>query len=44
MAMASAVAAAAVSDVATSLVGGWECVATSYPAFGDDLARLQAGG
>jgi 3-phosphoshikimate 1-carboxyvinyltransferase len=44
MAMASAVAAAAVSDVAASFVGGWECVATSYPAFGDDLARLQAGG
>jgi 3-phosphoshikimate 1-carboxyvinyltransferase len=44
MAMAAAVAAAAVSDVATSFVGGWQCVATSYPAFGDDLARLQAGG
>jgi 3-phosphoshikimate 1-carboxyvinyltransferase len=40
IAMASAVAALA-ADGATT-VRGWEAVSTSYPAFLDDLARLQS--
>ena len=42
--MAAAVAAAAcpaAGDVTT--IAGWESVATSYPGFADDLARLRAG-
>ena len=42
MAMAAAIAATASSDGAPSVIGGWECVHTSYPAFSDDLAVLSA--
>ena len=40
MAMAAAVAATAASATAPSVIRGWECVETSYPAFSDDLASL----
>jgi 3-phosphoshikimate 1-carboxyvinyltransferase len=40
MAMAAAVAGTAAAGDATSLIRGWESVATSYPAFGDHLAML----
>jgi 3-phosphoshikimate 1-carboxyvinyltransferase len=43
MAMAAAVAASAATNRATSLIQGWESVATSYPAFSDDLANLANG-
>ena len=42
IAMAAAVAAL-VADGPTT-IDGWESVATSYPAFADDLAGLRAGG
>jgi 3-phosphoshikimate 1-carboxyvinyltransferase len=38
IAMAAAVAANAVDGAST--VGGWPAVASSYPGFADDLARL----
>jgi 5-enolpyruvylshikimate-3-phosphate synthase len=43
MAMAAAVAGAACPSTsqATTVVG-WESVATSYPTFADDLARLRS--
>jgi 3-phosphoshikimate 1-carboxyvinyltransferase len=40
MAMAAAVAGSAAAGESTSLIRGWESVATSYPAFGDDLEML----
>lgn len=43
MAMAAAVAATAAAGTAPSVVRGWECVATSYPAFSEDLAALAVG-
>ena len=42
IAMAAAVAAL-VADGPTT-IDGWESVATSYPAFADDLAGLRSGG
>ena len=43
MAMAAAVAAAACPEYeGVTTITGWESVATSYPAFADDLARLRA--
>ncbi len=43
MAMAAAVAAAAGPSTGTTVISGWEAVATSYPGFGDTLARLARG-
>jgi 3-phosphoshikimate 1-carboxyvinyltransferase len=40
MAMAAAVAAAAADRGAKSVISGWDCVSTSYPAFEDDLHNL----
>jgi len=41
MAMAAAVAGAACGGAAgTTVISGWESVATSYPGFGDTLDRL----
>ncbi|MGO9341752.1 MAG: 3-phosphoshikimate 1-carboxyvinyltransferase [Acidimicrobiales bacterium] len=40
MAMAAAVAALAAEHGATSVITGWDCVSTSYPAFEDDLDNL----
>jgi cytidylate kinase len=40
MAMAAAVAALAAAPGEQSLITGFDAVATSYPAFADDLARL----
>jgi 3-phosphoshikimate 1-carboxyvinyltransferase len=42
MAMAAAVAATASTESASSVISGWECVQTSYPAFSHDLAVLAA--
>jgi 3-phosphoshikimate 1-carboxyvinyltransferase len=43
MAMAAAVAGAACPGLGSvTTVGGWEAVATSYPGFAEDLARLTA--
>jgi 3-phosphoshikimate 1-carboxyvinyltransferase len=41
MAMAAAVAASAAVGDATSVVRGWDCVSTSYPAFEADLDKLE---
>jgi 3-phosphoshikimate 1-carboxyvinyltransferase len=40
-----AMTAAIAAQVSTSpvVIGGWECVETSYPGFMDDLATLQGG-
>ena len=40
MAMAAAVAASACTGPGTSIISGWESVATSYPGFADTLQRL----
>jgi 3-phosphoshikimate 1-carboxyvinyltransferase len=41
MAMAAAMAgAASPAGTGVTTITGWECVATSYPGFADDLARL----
>ena len=45
MAMAAAIAGAACPAWGEpSVITGWETVATSYPGFTDDLARLRADG
>ena len=43
MAMAAAVAASACTGPGTSIISGWESVATSYPGFADTLQRLTGG-
>ena len=43
MAMAAAVAASACTGPGTSIISGWESVATSYPGFADTLDRLTGG-
>jgi 3-phosphoshikimate 1-carboxyvinyltransferase len=40
MAMAAAVAASAADPGASSVISGWDCVSTSYPAFEKDLEQL----
>ena len=40
MAMAAAVAASAAVGKTTSVITGWDCVSTSYPAFEADLVKL----
>lgn len=45
MAMAAAIAGAACPSTAdVTTIAGWDGVATSYPSFAADLARLQSGG
>jgi 3-phosphoshikimate 1-carboxyvinyltransferase len=44
MAMSAAIAGAACPSSARVTIDGWESVSTSYPAFADDLARLQSPG
>ncbi len=45
MAMAAAIAGAACPGPdAVTTITGWESVATSYPAFDQDLARLTGAG
>ena len=43
MAMAAAVAASACTGPGTSIISGWESVATSYPGFAETLDRLTGG-
>ncbi len=40
MAMAAAVAGAACTGTGTTVIDGWDCVATSYPGFTETLDRL----